>query len=92
MFLYNIQIFQQLEDRDFAAWTWFISFFPQNMQSDCSSSDRIILSDECDFYLYEKFHKQNVKRCGTESLHEYLELLQDSERYALEQQFQWTKL
>lgn len=80
MFPYKIQIVQQLEDRDYAARTWFVNWCRQNIQSDCSFLNRIIFSDECVFHVDGKVNKHNVRIWGTENPHEYREELRDSEK------------
>lgn len=43
---YKIQIFQQLESRDYAARLWFINWYWHNIKSDCAFFNRILFSDE----------------------------------------------
>lgn len=88
MFPYIIQIVQQLEDRDYAGWTWFVNRCWQNTESGCSFLDRIIFSDEYAFHLDWNVNKHNVIIWGTEVLHQYQQKLRDGETYAYGQQCQ----
>lgn len=86
LFLYNIHIVQELEDRNCACCTLFANSYLQNTQSDSYFSNRILFSDECVFHVDGKADKQNIRIWRTENWQEHHRVEGDSEKYVFSAQ------